>query len=449
MPAREEKDQLLDVVTLEASGNSSKVEFFREALRSEFAAVRARAARALSRCAVARDLQSFADLLESDGDPGVRREAAFALGETRDPSALPCLKIAARDAEPRVRGVAVQALGKMHGAALSWFEDSLRDPEPVVRREAVIATANLRDPDVPRLLVDRIAAERDERVRWVLYWALARQRDEGLETQRELVAAVGDPNFLVSAFSLLGLLSSEGTAGTGEILSVVERGKDFWLVKELAVRALSAHLERDGLQAAERTAIESCLAGETLPRRRDLLNLEVRAASPGVSDLSSAVAPLLSRGLRNPRARVRIGGRGEILLDLFVLDAPRHVAAFAWLARAGYFEGRKVWGIDPVVGVCFALDGGLPAGLPSAWIPPERTPGPCPRGALLSHGGSVGAFLVTYLPQPGLEGHETCWGKVALGMEVLDSLEEGDVIERVTIIDATGLPLPMTEATGS
>jgi hypothetical protein len=47
----------------------------------------------------------------------------------------------------------------------------------------------------------------------------------------------------------------------------------------------------------------------------------------------------------------------------------------------------------------------------------------------------AGTLFVTHLPRPDLEDVVTCFGTVALGSEVLDRVEEGDVIERVERVE--------------
>jgi len=49
-------------------------------------------------------------------------------------------------------------------------------------------------------------------------------------------------------------------------------------------------------------------------------------------------------------------------------------------------------------------------------------------------------FLITHLPEPGLEGRFTAFGLVTSGMEVVDRLEPTDLIEEVTIWDGVTSP---------
>ena len=44
-------------------------------------------------------------------------------------------------------------------------------------------------------------------------------------------------------------------------------------------------------------------------------------------------------------------------------------------------------------------------------------------------------FFITHLPQPQLAGAHTAFGQVIKGMELVDRLEPGDVIQKITIWD--------------
>jgi HEAT repeat protein/cyclophilin family peptidyl-prolyl cis-trans isomerase len=450
---REFRDEILEIVRREAARGPENLEFFRQATHAGNAAVRARAERALLRAAQGPEKKSqpFVTLLASDEDAGVRREAAFALGSIGDPAAAPFLKAGARDVEPTVRATSLAALSHVREVQAAWFSEMTLDPDPLVRIEAVLAAARLGDAALLVRLPEMLAVEKDERVRWTLYWAVARLGPLPPEMRRHLASAVKDPNWLVAVHALEGLRGPGGTEGAAEILAESQVEKRFWIVKEAAARTLAVYMARPGLDPVASASIQSFLASR---RPRDQQPAFLFSA-PGVIDappgLATMVPQLMSRGLRNPRAEVLIAGRGTILLELFVLDAPLHVAAFARLAREGRFNGRKVQSVDPLRGVLFCdpLARTSPDGLEGAALPEEMSPASIHRGALLSVGGRAGSVFVAHVPLPDVEGSATCWGKVALGMEVLDRVEADDSISGVTILDSTGLPIATEGATGS
>ena len=46
-------------------------------------------------------------------------------------------------------------------------------------------------------------------------------------------------------------------------------------------------------------------------------------------------------------------------------------------------------------------------------------------------------MYITLAPQPGLDGKYTVFGNVTSGMDVVDKLEIGDVVKRVTVKDGS------------
>ena len=79
-----------------------------------------------------------------DSDDGVRRQAAIALGQTRDRAAVEALITAVRDSNVDVRRRAIMALGEIRDAnAIPALTTALKDDDAGVRRAAVLALAEL------------------------------------------------------------------------------------------------------------------------------------------------------------------------------------------------------------------------------------------------------------------------------------------------------------------
>ncbi len=145
--------------------------------------------------------------------------------------------------------------------------------------------------------------------------------------------------------------------------------------------------------------------------------------------------------------------KGEIELELYDQDAPGTVANFVKLIGQGFYDGLAFHRHVPN----FVVQGGCPntragargapgTGGPGYSIPcetrdnPRRHDGP---GVLsMAHrgpdtGGSQ--FFITLRATPHLDGVHTVFGRVVRGMDVVNTLREGDRIERATTApDARG-----------
>jgi cyclophilin family peptidyl-prolyl cis-trans isomerase/HEAT repeat protein len=123
-----------------------------------------------------------------------------------------------------------------------------------------------------------------------------------------------------------------------------------------------------------------------------------------------------------------------VLLDP---DAPLTGGNLVALARKGYFKGITFHRVVPD----FVAQGGDPRGDgeggPGHSIRCEMTRRPYARGTVgmaLSGKDTGGSqFFFTHTPQPHLDGRYTAFGEVIAGMDVVDALMEGTVIDDVTV----------------
>ncbi|MBO5244704.1 MAG: peptidylprolyl isomerase [Selenomonadales bacterium] len=132
--------------------------------------------------------------------------------------------------------------------------------------------------------------------------------------------------------------------------------------------------------------------------------------------------------------------KGNIVIELFEKDAPGTVANFVKLINEGFYNGLSFHRVIPG----FVAQGGCPYGTgvggPGYTIPCEtkNNPNKHVRGALsMAHrgpntGGSQ--FFIVYEPQPHLDGVHTVFGQVIEGMDVVDQIHQGDLMQNVTVV---------------
>jgi len=134
--------------------------------------------------------------------------------------------------------------------------------------------------------------------------------------------------------------------------------------------------------------------------------------------------------------------RGTIELELYPQHAPKTVNNFVFLAREGFYDGVA---FHRVIGD-FMVQGGDPTGTGRGG-PGYKFADEC-RGNPLKHDSKVismansgpdtngSQFFITHAPQPHLNGKHTVFGKVVKGMEVVDAICQGDLMERVSVSDS-------------
>jgi cyclophilin family peptidyl-prolyl cis-trans isomerase/HEAT repeat protein len=144
------------------------------------------------------------------------------------------------------------------------------------------------------------------------------------------------------------------------------------------------------------------------------------------------------RRLAAPRARVTIRGVGTFELALFTAQAPAAVLRFAHLAEAGYYNGLT---FHRVV-ANFVIQGGSPGATEysgdASFMRDEVGLWPHVRGAvgISTRGRDTGdaQIFVDLVDNPRLDHEYTVFAQVLNGIDVVDQVLEGDVIERVEIL---------------
>jgi len=135
--------------------------------------------------------------------------------------------------------------------------------------------------------------------------------------------------------------------------------------------------------------------------------------------------------------------KGEISITMFANDAQVTCASFLNLASKGYYEGLK---FHRVINN-FMIQGGDPTGTGSGgpgykfececkpWLKHDKPGILSMANAGTNTNGSQ--FFITHLPTPHLDGNHTVFGSVTEGQDIVNSITQGDTIDKITIIDST------------
>jgi peptidyl-prolyl cis-trans isomerase B (cyclophilin B) len=149
-----------------------------------------------------------------------------------------------------------------------------------------------------------------------------------------------------------------------------------------------------------------------------------------------------------PTAIITLEKGGEIVLELWPGDAPKHVENFVKLASQKFYDGQRVHRVEPNFVVQFGdpqsrtlplNDPKMGSGGPGYTIKAEFNKRPFDRGVLgmarTNDPDSAGSQVYIMLgPAPALNGKYTAFGKVAAGMGVVDQIRVGDRIKTVRIV---------------
>ena len=164
-----------------------------------------------------------------------------------------------------------------------------------------------------------------------------------------------------------------------------------------------------------------------------------------------AVAPAVAQdkpAAKSPTAVITLEKGGEITLEFFTADAPKHVANFLKLVRAGFYDGQRFHRVEAgfVVQLGDPQSKTLPmdhpdmgTGGPGYTINAEFNNRKFERGTLgmarKSDPNSAGSqFYIMLGPAPHLNGQYTAFGRVVSGMDVVDTIKVGDRVKSIKVI---------------
>lgn len=138
--------------------------------------------------------------------------------------------------------------------------------------------------------------------------------------------------------------------------------------------------------------------------------------------------------------------KGDIVVELDPGAAPQTVNNFCFLAREGFYDGLTFHRVEPG----FVVQGGDPTGTggggPGYTVPAEIQLTHVEGAIAMARRGdqvnptrasSGSQFYITLAPTPFLDGAYTAFGHVTGGMDVVQSIAVGDVIEKIAIAEGS------------
>ncbi|HEX7295936.1 MAG TPA: peptidylprolyl isomerase, partial [Pyrinomonadaceae bacterium] len=244
-----------------------------------------------------------------------------------------------------------------------------------------------------------------------------------------------------TAADLLGDLPPSGENTRALVAAWPQAAND--TLNDAALSILDA-LGKQKSAAANDQIKEALKSGDHLVRRRAVTILKAN----GAGDFSSQIGTVHTRNTAADytRALGRIGknvravvttSRGSFTIELLPEAAPLTVDNFVQLAQRDYFRNVTIHRVVPN----FVIQDGDPRGDgnggPGYTIRCEINQVPYDRAAVgmaLSGKDTGGSqWFVTHSPQPHLDGGYTVFGRVVTGMDVVDKIVRGDVIQSVVI----------------
>jgi cyclophilin family peptidyl-prolyl cis-trans isomerase/HEAT repeat protein len=347
---------------------------------------------------------------------GYRRQVALssATAVLRD-NAFPALQTAASSPEAPLRAAAAEALGYVSFAKASALRSKLAtDPSPLVRGALLASLRTAEAVSQNRALVQAAANDTDPGVRATAVDALTRIGDASviplLSDAVSKASSVRDPDVPLAVIAAAEKL--RGEPGAQALVEAAYRHPN----------PVVARIARRSLLQNFRVTPASFPPPEFRPSRSaaDYLALVAESKKPWTASVETA--------------------RGAFRIRLAGAAAPVTVMNFVSLAQKGYFNGSTFHRVVPN----FVIQDGDPTGTgnggPGYEIRDELNPIEYSEGTVgmaLSGPDTGGSqWFVTHAPQPHLDGIYTVFGQVLAGQDVVERIEQGDRIMRVSIAEA-------------
>ncbi|PQO31714.1 peptidylprolyl isomerase [Blastopirellula marina] len=131
--------------------------------------------------------------------------------------------------------------------------------------------------------------------------------------------------------------------------------------------------------------------------------------------------------------------KGTIKLELFEDKVPKTVANFEKLAGEGFYDGLKFHRVIPDFMIQTGCPSGTGTGGPGYKFADEFHPDLKHDGPGILSMANAGPntngsqFFITHVETPWLDNKHSVFGKVLEGQDIVDAIEQGDVMEKVTV----------------
>ena len=331
--------------------------------------------------------------------------------------------------------------------AVALVDSVLSGPQPArVRAAAVRAYALTENTGVISRLGERFGDE-DPLVRAAAYEGLVRLDSNNIDFY--IRKALDDADPVLGVYALGSIREGRRAEYLPVIHTIMSRGEAIDVdLRRSILETIEPFLQKSGNDSTVmEILIQGALDRNYVVRRqaaeiyRDKFDEDrSRMVAPAETTIDpDEIAKAFKRYAINPHA-VLLTQKGEIDFELRFDLAPLTVINFIKLAREGFYDGLIFHRVVPD----FVVQGGDPRGDgwggPAHYIRCEYSKQPYERGTvgIATSGKDTGGsqFFITLSPQPHLNGRYTVFGQVVEGMEAVDQIVVGDVIEKVLITEA-------------
>ena len=325
-------------------------------------------------------------------------------------------------------------------AAAPLLPRYVRHPVWQVRAYAARAAAAMRATPV----LQELAADRVSNVRSAAIGGLSRVEGHALDATYISTLGATDYGLVMAASRALTgtpLKDDAVRALLAALRRITDEGKDTSRDPRVGLldrlRELGAPAHRDALTPylADRDPFVAAAAARALQAW-----VPDAKPTPNAAPMPEPPFPSIEtlRALQGARARITMAGLGSFEIAMFPEDAPATVARVVERARAGYYNGLTFHRVVPN----YLVQGGSPGANELAgdtrYMRDELGLRGHRRGTIgiSTRGRDTGDAQMApdLVENPRLDHAYTVWAEVTSGIEVLEAVLEGDVIERIEIL---------------